>query len=177
MGGAPRRHSLLCTNLMVGLGIQLAGRGCELHTHDMSVRVDEGRRYVYPDVVVACGKPVYAVGERVLVNPTVVFEVLSPSTAKKDRGWKFEGYRRLESMREIVFVSQDALSVELWRRTPDGMWESHLPLRAPDAVLRLESIGCTLPLSQVYEGLLGEDGMIAGSEARPSGAAGRRKAT
>jgi Uma2 family endonuclease len=156
MGGASRRHSLICTNLMLGLGPQLSGRRCEIHAHDLRVRLDAGRRYVYPDLVVACGDPRFEDDELdVLLNPTVVIEVLSRSTEKKDRGWKLDAYRRVASVRAIVLLSQDAPLAEVFRRDAGGEWEPLLPLRGMDAVLRLESIGCELVLSDIYGGVPG----------------------
>ncbi|HEX8692587.1 MAG TPA: Uma2 family endonuclease [Longimicrobium sp.] len=168
MGGASRPHSLICTALMRLLGNQLAGRGCELHAHDMRVQLDAGRRYVYPDVVVVCGRAIYQDAEvDVLVNPTAVVEVLSRTTEKKDRGWKFAAYRRVESLQEIVFVSQSSPVVEVHRRGPDGEWHSLLPLQGTEAVLRLDSIGCAVPLADIYAGVLQEP-KPAGTRARPS---------
>jgi Uma2 family endonuclease len=158
MGGASRPHSLICGNLNRHLGNQLEGRGCEVHGSDMRVRLDAGRKYAYPDVSVACGGAVFEDDEvDVLLNPTVVIEVLSGSTEKKDRGWKFDAYRRIPSLREIVFLSQGAAMAEVYRRDAEGgEWVSHLPLNGVDAILRLESIGCALPLAQVYAGALDE---------------------
>jgi len=154
MAGVSRRHSLIATALMVSLVNRLRGRGCEVHGGDLRVKADEGRRYVYPDVSVVCGRPVLeGKGPDVLTNPTVVFEILSDSTESRDRGWKLDAYRRMPSVGEVVLLSQNEPLAEVFRREPGGQWEALLPVRGMDALLQLEAIGCTVPLSEVYAGL------------------------
>ncbi|MFL5540258.1 MAG: Uma2 family endonuclease [Longimicrobiaceae bacterium] len=154
MAGVSRRHSLIATALMVSLVNQLRGRGCEVHGSDLRVKADEGRRYVYPDVTVVCGKPkLEGKGPDVLTNPTVVFEILSGSTEQNDRGWKLDAYRRMPSVGEVVLLSQNEPAAEVYRRGPDGGWEALLPLRGIHALLRLDSIDCAVPLADVYAGL------------------------
>jgi Uma2 family endonuclease len=154
MSGASRRHSLIATRLLATLSAQLAGGGCEVHGSDMKVKADQGRRYMYPELSVACGGARFE-GRRedVLLNPTLVVEVLSPSTERHDRGWKLDAYRRIESLREVVLLSQDAPLAEVFRRGSGGQWEALLPVRGENALLRLESIGCVVPLGQLYGGL------------------------
>lgn len=167
MGGVSRRHSLIGSNLTRRLGDQLDGSGCEVHANGMRVRLDTGKRYVYPDVVIACDGVFEDDEVDVLLNPTVVIEILSRSTEKKDRGWKFEAYRRIESLREIVFLSQDVPLAEVFRRDPEGgEWVSLLPLKGLEAILRLESIGCALTLGEVYAGALGETARPGGTQPR-----------
>ena len=101
-----------------------------------------------------CGKPrLEGEGPDVLTNPTVVFEILSDSTEQHDRGWKLDAYRRMPSVGEVVLISQHEPAAEVYRRGGDGEWEALLPLRGINALLRLESIGCTLPLTEIYAGL------------------------
>jgi Uma2 family endonuclease len=106
---------------------------------------------MYPDVSVVRGKPEVADDQNdILLNPTVIVEVLSPSTEAHDRGLKFARYRRMESLREYVLVSQEAPHVEVFRRQEDGHWvlTEYFGL---DSVCRLESIDCAIPLAGIYE--------------------------
>jgi Uma2 family endonuclease len=154
MAGASRRHSLIASRLLAALSAQLRGTGCEVHGSDMKVKADEGQRYVYPDLSVVCGRPAFeGRSEDVLLNPTLVVEVLSPSTARNDRGWKLEAYQRLSSLREVVLLWQDAPVAEVFRRDAGGGWEAFLPIRGEGALLRLESIGCVVSLAALYDGL------------------------
>lgn len=90
MVGAKRRHNLVATNTAVSLGSQLRDSPCELYSNDMRVQADGEKQYSYPDVVVVYGEPQFRDGrEDTLLNPTVVVEVLSPSTESRDRGENF----------------------------------------------------------------------------------------
>jgi Uma2 family endonuclease len=172
MSGVSRRHSLITGRLFVSLAGHLRGRGCEVHAGEMKVKADEGRRYMYPDLAVVCGRPAFE-GKRedVLTNPVLVVEVLSPSTERNDRGWKMAAYQRLPSLREIVLLAQDEPAAEVSRRGPDGRWEVYLPLRALDSTLRFESIGCAVTLAELYGDLPPAPGPTAGAgEPAPSGA-------
>jgi len=154
MSGASRRHSLIATRLLTALTVRLGGGPCEVHGSDMKVKADHGRWFMYPEVSVVCGQPAFhGRREDVLLNPTLVVEVLSPSTERHDRGWKLDAYQRIPSVREVVLLSQDAPIAEVFRRGPGGEWETLLPIRGDDALLRLESIGCEVPLGQLYGGL------------------------
>lgn len=110
MAGASRRHSRIASNIGGELFGQLKGKNCEVHYGDLRLRVRE-THYVYGDVAVFCGEPeieVYKETET-LLNPKVIFEVLSKSTEARDRGEKAEDYRQLVSLSDYLFVSkQDA---------------------------------------------------------------------
>jgi Uma2 family endonuclease len=149
MAGASREHNLIVTNLVRELSLSLRGRPCETYSNDMRVEVSS-TRYAYPDVVVACGQPEFKEGQLdTLKNPTVVLEVLSPTTAADDRSWKFAHYRRLETLTDYVMLSQFQPFIEHYMRR-DNQWML-TEVVGIEAVLRLPSIGCDLPLSAIYE--------------------------
>ena len=152
MAGASRPHNLLTANAAAQIHGQLRGRPCEMYSSDMRVCVAATGLYTYPDVVVACETPRFledAVPDT-LVNPTVIIEVLSASTEAYDRGKKFDHYRALESLREYVLVSSDRVQIERYARQPGGQWLLTAVNRLEDSI-DLESAGCTLSLSEVYE--------------------------
>lgn len=116
----------------------------------MGVRVrPRNRKYIYPDLLVYCGQPKFLDGAETIENPTVVFEVLSPSTRNYDYGEKFILYRKLCSLREYVLVAQDQPLIEVYHFGEGGMWKlsSHSGLTAE---LPLESLGISLSLSEIY---------------------------
>lgn len=154
MTGASRRHNLVTVNIAVSLSSQLRGRPCETYISDMRVKVERTGAYLYPDVVVACGAPELE-DEHLdtLLNPTVVFEVLSPSTADYDHNRKWELYRRLPSLQDYLLVSQGEPRVERYTRQTEGLW-LFSETTGMESVLRLDSIGCTLALRDVYERVL-----------------------
>jgi Uma2 family endonuclease len=117
-GGSPR-HNRLSTRIAAALELAL-GRRCHVFSSDQRVRSRE-RRYVYPDVSVACGDPAIE-HDDVLVNPTIVVEVLSSTTEQYDRGLKWDGYQQLSSLTDYVLVSQDRAHIEHFARAPDGRW-------------------------------------------------------
>jgi Uma2 family endonuclease len=150
MGGASRQHTLIVGNIAGELRERLRGRPCETYMLDMRVLVRPTGLFTYPDVTVVCGEPRFLDGVfDTLTNPTVIVEVLSPSTEAYDRGRKFDHYREIASLREYVLVAQDRMSISLYRREGD-LWTLR---HASDAggVVTLEAIGCELPLAQVYE--------------------------
>ncbi len=150
MSGASRPHNLITLNLASEIHSQLKGRPCEAYTGEMRVRIAETGSYVYPDIVALCGEPRFLDGEfDTLTNPRVVVEVLSPSTESYDRNEKFALLKRLESLREYVLVAQDRRTVERRTRQADDTWSVTI-VEDPDESLTLESIGCQVPLRDIY---------------------------
>jgi Uma2 family endonuclease len=146
-GGSPN-HALIAANLIATLRSQLKGTGCRVFTGDLRVHIPASGLYTYPDVTVVCGR-LELTGDRQdnLANPVILVEVLSPGTESYDRGQKFSLYRSIPSLREYVLVSQDRISVEVFRRNDVGIWELHLP---EDGSIALASVGCTVRLDDVY---------------------------
>ena len=121
--GASQAHNLLAGNLFADLHNQLRRRPSLVYSSDMRVRVSATGLYACPDVSVVCGQPHLADDQAdVLLNPTLIAEVLSPSTEAYDRGLKFEHYRAIESLFEYLLVARERVHVDLYRRQPDGQW-------------------------------------------------------
>jgi Uma2 family endonuclease len=150
MAGASRPHNLISGNLFREISSQLLKRPCETYVSDMRVLVNSNGLYTYPDVVVVCGEPQFQDSEQdTLLNPTVIIEVLSASTEAYDRGSKFALYRRLESLREYVLISQDHVLVERYTRQGQEWLLTELNRLEEDS-LRLASIDCQVALSEIY---------------------------
>jgi len=150
MSGASRKHNLIATNVAAELRQQLRDRECEVYQGDMRVKVSTTGLYTYPDVTVVCGEPEFEDEEvDTLLNPKLLVEVLSATTADYDRGGKFTHYRRLPSLREYVLISQDRPLVEHYVRQRQDEWllTEVTSLQNP---LVLPSIECRLPLSEIY---------------------------
>jgi Uma2 family endonuclease len=117
----------------------------------LRVKVQPSGLYTYPDVAVVCGSPQLEDEHfDTLLNPTVLIEVLSPSTARYDRGFKAEHYRRLDSLREHLLIAQDEPHVQRYRRQGERDWLL-TEFRGLDEVVELSSIDCTLALKDVYD--------------------------
>jgi len=151
MVGASREHNLIVTDTSRCVSTQLRKRPCELYVADMRLRIAALGKYFYPDVTVVCGEPRFA-DDYVdnLLNPTVVIEVLSPSTEAHDRGEKFESYRTVESLREYLLIAQDRYHLDHFVRQDDGSWLLN-DASGLESLIHLPSIGCELPLAEVYE--------------------------
>jgi Uma2 family endonuclease len=147
MVGASERHVLIQGALHAALYTSLRKRGCKAYLSDMKVRIPNGN-YVYPDLTLVCGASEFQdTRQDVLLNPLIVVEILSVSTEAYDRGLKFQHYRGVASIAEVVFIAQDRPLVERHVRNADGTWTMH-ESNALDAVLTLA--GVTLPLAEIY---------------------------
>lgn len=151
MAGASANHNLIVGNIYASLHTQLRQRPCVVYPSDMRLKVNATGLYTYPDISVVCDPPRFEDDQRdTLLNPTVIVEVLSPSTENYDRGKKFQHYRTLGSLQEYVLASQDSYRIEHYLRQQDDQW-LFSDVSQPDETLALPSIQCTLLLSDVYE--------------------------
>ena len=106
---------------------------------------------MYPDATIICGSPLFDDDYHdTIVNPTVILEVLSPSTESYDRGRKFQAYRTIATLQEYLLISQTMLRVEHFKRHNDLMWLM-IEYTQPDQVIELTSVGCNFLLSVLYE--------------------------
>ena len=146
-------HSFVNENLVVAVGSRLRHTACRTASRSLRLLVGPTGLYTYPDLMVLCGPPEFDPLDRnTVVNPTVVLEVLSPSTAAYDRGPKFRQYQRIPSVREIVLVAQDEPVVEAFARQPDGRWLLST-FEGPEAVFELTSVPVRVPLADVFRGV------------------------
>jgi Uma2 family endonuclease len=151
MPGASREHNLINTSLIQELANHLDDQLCEVYGSDMRVRVTP-TRYTYPDLTVVCEPPTFEDSLLdTLLNPLLMIEILSPFTEAYDRGEKFGFYRRIKSLQEFVFVSQDKPRLERYLR--QGHEWRFSEVEGLETHLHLESIGCTLSLARVYKKL------------------------
>jgi Uma2 family endonuclease len=151
MSGAAEPHSLLVTSIAAQIYSQLRARDCRTYSNDMRVRVSATGLYTYPDIVVVCGAPQLLDGRRdTLLNPTLIIEVLSPSTEAYDRGRKFEHYQSLDSLKQYLLVASERVHADLFTRQPGGQWLL-TSASSLDDTIDLESIGCRIALGESYE--------------------------
>lgn len=150
MVGASRKHNLITVNISTSFVQQLKDRPCEVYSSDMRVRVPATGLYTYPDIVVACDEPNFEDNYfDTLLNPILIVEVLSPSTASYDRTRKFGHYRKIESLAEYLLVAQDEYKIEQYVKQPDERWLLS-DISSLEARVELVSIQCTLNLADVY---------------------------
>lgn len=149
MVGARRVHGRVQSNLTRRLGNRLEGLPCQVFADTMKVQVGNDT-ILYPDVFVTCD-PADLATEQIFRAPTVVFEVLSPSTQSYDRSQKFALYRRLPALQEYVLVDPDTRRVEAFRRNAQDQWVLH-DMSEGDT-LEIGSLALRLPMAEVFEGV------------------------
>ncbi len=153
MSGGSIWHSQLAANLTAELHNALHGGKCRVFTSDLRVRVMPRRMYAYPDVTVVCGKPVLADDRQdILLNPTAVFEVLSPSTEKYDRGAKFRYYLTIGTLKDYILIDQFTMRVEQYTRGSEGAWTFRAYQQSSEE-FKIQSLGVALSLSRIYDGI------------------------
>lgn len=151
MSGASLRHNTLSLNVAVELRSRLKGRGCQVFSSDLRVRIEATDLFTYPDVVVVCGKPELAdAALDTLLNPKLIVEVLSATTEAYDRGLKFDHYRLVPSLTDYVLVAQDRIHVDHFSRQPDGRWLLSAASEL-EARVELASLGLAVSLARIYE--------------------------
>ena len=152
MAGGTPEHGTYAANVIALLASHLRGQPCRVQTSDVRIRVKATGLVSYPDISVVCGHAERdAEDPDAIVNPTLLVEVLSPSTEEYDRGEKLEHYKRIASLREVVFVAHDEWRVDVLRRLNEE-WELVTARRGESA--RLDSVGCDLFVDEVYRDVL-----------------------
>ena len=153
MAGASIEHNRIVANLVREVGNALKDGECEIFPSDLRVRVDPSGLYTYPDAVVVCGDAEFAdESNDTVTNPAVLFEVLSESTEAYDRGPKASMYRDISSLRELVLVAQDRISVECYVRQDDGRWMFGETTKI-DAEVSLASLNIRVAAAEIYRGV------------------------
>lgn len=152
MAGTSEGHANISSNINTSLHFQLKKRPCKSYQSDLRVYMPATGLYTYPDVIVVCGKPQLLDDAYLdtLLNPIVIVEVLSPSTADYDKGAKFENYRTIESFKEYILVWQDKKRVARYTKQDDESWILR-DFIGEEAEIELISIECSLTMDDIYD--------------------------
>lgn len=167
MSGATPLHNVISLNVVDLLRQHTAGKRCRVFASDVKVRVEASDAFFYPDVLVSCD-PRDKLTERFVRYPSVVVEVLSPSTEAYDFGDKFDHYRNIPTLRDYVLIRQDRPAAYSFRRRDSGVWELR-PLVEEDEI-ELESLGLRRPVTDLYLGIDFEEIARAAEEAEAAAA-------
>ena len=147
--GSNRWHNLIVSNIAVAVGSRVHGGKNELYVANMRVRV-KNNFICYPDVVIVTAEPAFAdQAADLLLNPTVVVEIVSSGTNSTDKTQKLENFLAMESIREVVLVKEDEMRIEHYAKQNPKQWIYKI-YNARDDVLSLDSVGCKVSLSEVY---------------------------
>jgi Uma2 family endonuclease len=152
MSGASEQHNLIAMNVAASLHTQLRGRSCRAYPSDMRLKVVKTGLNTYPDFTIVCGQSEFTDPTKrdTLTNPSVIVEILSPSTERYDRGMKFQHYRTIETLKEYILISQDKHHIEKFTRQENNEWVLTEAIGL-EAAMPITSIQGTLTLHDVYE--------------------------
>ena len=154
MAGAGYAHNLICANLTGELYSQLRGKSCSVVGSSQRLQILSGSAFTYPDLTMVCGRPDFNEEKKpdTLLNPTLLVEVLSPTTGQYDRSDKFMLYRQVPSLRQYLTLDSQSIHAELYTLDELGRWVL-TETRDLAAVLDLASIGCQVALTEAYAGV------------------------
>lgn len=151
MSGAGNRHNIISINIIVSLGNSLKGKSCQPYGSDMRIHIPENTLFTYPDISVICGDIINPnVDENTATNPTVIIEILSPSTRNYDRGVKFMLYRAIPTLKEYILVEAESIHVEQFAINKEGLWQLK-EFSSQNDQLMLESLNVNLLLRDIYD--------------------------
>lgn len=151
MSGASRYHNRITENLSIEIGVFLKGKPCQSFSRDMRVHIPENTLYTYPDLLIVCGKPEFLDKQTdTLLNPSVIIEVLSPSTEGYDQGRKFHLYRSLRTLTEYVLIDSHDIRAEVHRKGSDGLWLLASEASDIEGSIEIGHIGLTLKMADIY---------------------------
>jgi Uma2 family endonuclease len=152
LAGASANHNQVQFNLILALGNKLRGKGCRVFPSDMRVKVPAYSPYRYPDLSALCGEAEFEkLGKQeLLVNPSLIIEILSESTEVFDRSYKFTYYKSIESFTEYLLIAQDRPHVSQFVKQSDNSWLNH-EFNALEEKFGVVSLDCELDLSELYQ--------------------------
>ncbi|WP_342088824.1 Uma2 family endonuclease [Dyadobacter sp. OTU695] len=151
MSGASRYHNRITENLSGEIYLELKGKPCQSFSRDMRVHIPENTLYTYPDLLIVCGKPEFLDKQTdTLLNPSVIIEVLSPSTEGYDQGRKFHLYRSLRTLTEYVLIDSQDIRAEVHRKGSDGLWILASEASDIEGSIEIGHIGLTLKMADIY---------------------------
>ena len=151
MSGATEAHNLLCSNLHILIGNSLLGSGCRVYSSSMKVRVEAADSFYYPDIMVTC--EAYHADSVFKSAPSLIAEVLSPSTKHIDRREKLIAYRQISSLRQYIIVHQTRMLVEVYDRISIKDWEYSRFHKFDEVLIKPAGKDLPVPVRTIYEGL------------------------
>lgn len=157
MAGASDNHNFIFSNLFGRLAQVLRGTPCRPMGSDMRLYIPENTLYTYPDIAIYCkgnfeirdGLPGIPETQSIL-RPSVIFEILSPSTSSYDRGGKFKLYRAIPTLKEYILIESEKTGIETFGINEQGNWELR-EYQTQDETLLIKTVDISIPLSEIYQ--------------------------
>jgi len=158
MAGGTINHGVVDTNLAISIGNALNNKNCRVYNADVKLYIQKHNCYFYPDLQIVCGKIETSKKEKeAIINPTVVFEVLSDTTEAVDRGRKFSFYRSIPSLKEYVIIDPRTYLVEVFTKREGNHILQIKTYETLKESMELESLGIQIPLSAIYQDVVFEE--------------------
>ena len=152
MSGAKIEHNRIVKNTLISLGNYLEDKSCEPFGSDIRVFVEESDLFTYPDLSIFCEDIITRNNDKMsTINPSVIIEVLSPSTEDYNRGLKFTLYKRIETLKEYILIDSESISIEAFAINEKGDWQLTQYKNIGDK-LRVKTIQMEIPLQTIYKG-------------------------
>lgn len=153
MSGTKMPHNTISGNLFIELGIRLKGKGCRPYNSDTRIHIEANTLFTYPDISIICGEPETLNDDNWnVLNPTVIIEILSPSTKNYDRGEKFKLYRDISTLKEYILVDSESIHIEIFRLNANHHWELE-EYNAVEEMLFIQTINEHIGLADIYAGV------------------------
>lgn len=151
MTGASIKHNQVVANLIVSIGSHLRGKSCNVYPSDLRVHIPINNSFTYPDLTIVCAEPELLDNHfDNLLNPSVIIEVLSPSTENYDRGNKFFIYQQIISLKEYILVNSTSCMVQVITKKETGLWQFET-ITHPAASFFIQTIALQINLQDVYD--------------------------
>ena len=152
MSGASLRHNQIERNITGSLFSFLSGKKCQVLPANMRVTNPSQDAYMYPDASIVCDEPKLEDDKfDTLTNPSVIFELLSPSAAGVDKGRKFFFYREIPSLKEYIMIGSTRRYIIAARRQSDNSWLFE-NIDDSQGVLSIQTINFTITFQEIYDG-------------------------
>jgi Uma2 family endonuclease len=153
MSGAKMPHNDISKNLSGNLYVKLKGKKCQPYGSDVRIHIESNTLFTYPDISIICGDVVTRNNDDYnVLNPTVIIEILSPSTKNYDRGEKFKLYRDIPTLKEYILVDSESIHIEVFRLNENNHWELE-EYNSTENLLHIKAINENILISEIYEGV------------------------
>jgi len=151
MSGASIAHNFIHSNLLTAIGSHLKDKDCNVFTSELRIEVKAKESYFYPDITIVCGE-LETVDDKfdMIKNPTVIIEILSPSTEQYDVKRKKFFYMQMPSLKEYIMVDSTSVSVDILRRGNGNKWENEILINK-DSSLYIQTIDLIIPIFEIYK--------------------------
>jgi Uma2 family endonuclease len=152
MAGAGPRHNLIFSNLFGELAYKLKGNPCKPYGSDLRIHVAQNSLFTYPDISIICGDIIpSSLDKDTATMPTVLIEILSPSTHNYDRGGKFRLYRDIPTLKEYILIESESIRIESFRLNPQNHWELE-EYKSLTETFQMPCMNISIPVKEIYEG-------------------------